>query len=411
MYPDRASWAADDPLWLSFWSAASGGSCVATKITTLPPSRPAPRPQSPAPRAPVHAAPPPVQSPPPVAQIPPPDPAIVPVLRQIESYRGRCAQERAAIGSDAMAVAMERGVAGDSMRQQDWRELLRLAGAGERDKSSAGTASRYAGCLFGAYGEKLRASATLSPDEIAGRRIVQGLGNVCTSERATAEQTAGSEYLQEYNDLRAYRALAASNADRDSMARLELGLSHMGGGEPYEQASMTYLHCLAQARLAQMDGDSASTPQTARVDTSASEANFRDWQKNRSHSVNNHADDATDCLSVVKTGTKVEWGTNGKFKLINTCSYPVEAAWCANTKDCESHVGNLWTIGAGRDYPIFFADESAPDIRVGACRIQSQRTSKVDVVADGRGAGQIDTSHKPPQPAPGVSIMQDHTCD
>jgi hypothetical protein len=127
--------------------------------------------------------------------------------------------------------------------------------------------------------------------------------------------------------------------------------------------------------------------------------------------VNNHADDATDCLSVVKTGTKVEWGTSGKFKLINTCSYPVEAAWCANTKACEGHAGNLWTIGAGRDYPIFFADESAPDIRVGACRVQSQRTSKVDVVADGRGAGQIDTSHKPPQPAPGVSIMQDHSCD
>lgn len=217
---------------------------------SIPPQRP----QNPAPRAPVQVPLPPVQAPPPVAQIPPPDPAIVPVLRQIESYRGRCAQERAAIGSEAMAVAMERGVAGDSMRQRDWRELLKLAGAGERDKSSAGTASRYAGCLFGAYGEKLRASATLSPDEIAGQRIVQGLGNVCASERATAEQTAGSEYLQEYNDLRAYRALAAGNGDRESMARLEQGLSHMGGGEPYEQASMAYLHCLAQARLAQMDG-------------------------------------------------------------------------------------------------------------------------------------------------------------
>jgi hypothetical protein len=365
----------------------------------------APRPQSPAPRAPV-------QAPPPVAQIPPPDPAIVPVLRQIESYRGQCAQERAAIGSEAMAVAMEQGVAKDATRQHDWRDFLRLAGIGEREKPSAVNPVPYASCLYGAYGDKLRASATLSPDEIAGQRIVQGLGNVCASERATAEQTAGSKHLQEYNDLRAYKALAESNGDRESMARLEQGLSHMGGGEPYEQASMAYLHCLAQARLNQMDGGSASSsPQTARVDTSASEANFRDWQKNRSHSVNNHADDATDCLSVVKTGTKVEWGTNGKFKLINTCSYPVEAAWCANTKDCESHVGNLWTIGAGRDYPIFFADESAPDIRVGACRIQSQRTSKVDVVADGRGAGQIDTSHKPPQPAPGVSIMQDHSCD
>jgi hypothetical protein len=52
MYPDRASWAADDPLWLSFWSAANGGSCVATKITTLPPSQPALRSQSPAPQVP-----------------------------------------------------------------------------------------------------------------------------------------------------------------------------------------------------------------------------------------------------------------------------------------------------------------------------------------------------------------------
>jgi hypothetical protein len=191
----------------------------------------------------------------------------VPVLRQIESYRGRCAQERAAIGSEAMAVAMERGVAGDSMRQHDWRDLLKLAGAGERDKSSAGAASRYAGCLFGAYGEKLRVSATLSPDEIAGQRIVQGLGNVCASERATAEQAAGSQHLQEYNDLRLYKGLADNNGDRASMARLEQGLAHISGGEPAERASMNYMHCLAQARLNQMDGGSASAPQTAQ-DTS-----------------------------------------------------------------------------------------------------------------------------------------------
>jgi hypothetical protein len=140
----------------------------------------------------------------------------------------------------------------------------------------------------------------------------------------------------------------------------------------------------------------------------------KDFSRDRaekSNKVHNHANDATSCLSVVATGTKVEWGAAGKFKLVNTCSYPVQASWCANTSDCQSGHGNLWSIGAGKDYPIFFADASAPDIRVGACRTGSYATSKVDVVANGAGASMVDTAHDAPQPAPGVSIMPNHKCD
>jgi hypothetical protein len=365
----------------------------------------APRPQSPAPRAPVQA---------PVAQMPSnADPSIARGLAKIAQLQPQCGSRRVAVGNENAARGAEIDAA-KVVEEADWLNLesvTRQAAAKVTDNSVYSRQADYRACLYAAEGRIKKAQPSTvqyTPSEARGAQIAAAFDGRCRSQKIAAERRYGSVAELVADNRIMYDAVSGSPAQ---VSAFNAAAARNAQNEPANADIYGYWSCIAQARLQQMDDGSASSPQTARVDTSASEANFRNWQKSRSHNVNNHADDATDCLSVVKTGTKVEWGTSGKFKLINTCSYPVEAAWCANTKACEGHAGNLWTIGAGRDYPIFFADESAPDIRVGACRVQSQRTSKVDVVADGRGAGQIDTSHKPPQPAPGVSIMQDHSCD
>jgi hypothetical protein len=170
-----------------------------------------------------------------------------------------------------------------------------------------------------------------------------------------------------------------------------------------------YQICLLKQRSRELD---ASLVASSYQDTNDQMAEaFQRQREGGTQKLHNHANDATSCLSVVATGTKVEWGASGKFKLVNTCGYPVAASWCANTRDCDSGIGNLWTIGAGKDYPIFFADPAHPDIRVGACRTGAQATNKVDVVANNNGVSMVDTAHDPPQPASGVSIMPGHKCD
>lgn len=86
----------------------------------------------------------------------------------------------------------------------------------------------------------------------------------------------------------------------------------------------------------------------------------------------NGANDATNCISVALTGTRVEWGIDGKMRMVNTCEYPVAVSWCANTHDCEGGHGNLWTINPGQEWPIFFVDIDHPDVRIGACRVAPQ---------------------------------------
>lgn len=342
------------------------------------------------------------------------DPSIARGLAKIAQLQPQCGSRRVAVGNENAARGAEIDAA-KVVEEADWLNLesvTRQAAAKVTDNSVYSRQADYRACLYAAEGRIKKAQPSnvqYTPAEARGAQIVAALDGRCMNQKTAAEHLYGSVAELVADNRILYNAMSGSPA---RVSAFNVNVARNAQNEPASADVYAYWSCLAQARLQQMDdGSASSSPQTARIDTSASEANFRNWQKNRAHTINNHADDATDCLSVVKTGTKVEWGTSGKFKLINTCSYPVEAAWCANTKACEGHAGNLWTIGAGRDYPIFFADESAPDIRVGACRVQSQRTSKVDVVADGRGAGQIDTSHKPPQPAPGVSIMQDHTCD
>jgi len=132
-------------------------------------------------------------------------------------------------------------------------------------------------------------------------------------------------------------------------------------------------------------------------------------REGKSRRLHNNENDATQCLKVVPTGTRQEWGTNGKFKLVNTCGFPVVASWCANKGECEGNHGSMWSISAGKDYPIFFADPANPFIQVGACRT-AKDSKPIPSEAAMRRAGGFNERHNEPVPAAGVEIMRGHTC-
>jgi hypothetical protein len=130
----------------------------------------------------------------------------------------------------------------------------------------------------------------------------------------------------------------------------------------------------------------------------------------RGRRLHNAANDVTQCLQVIPTRVRREWGTSARFRLANRCGFPVEASWCANARECGAGHGNLWTIRANSDYPIFFADPDAPYIRVGGCRTRADRVPLPSDAAINRQGG-IDTRHNDPPAAPGVGIMQGHVCE
>jgi len=129
--------------------------------------------------------------------------------------------------------------------------------------------------------------------------------------------------------------------------------------------------------------------------------------RQRTSAVHNGANDATECVRVEVTGTRVEWGSTGKMRMVNTCSYPVAVLWCANTQQCETTPGNLQTINAGQEWPIFFSDPENPDVRLGACRIGAQAVAAVGP------NGTFTSDHRDPAPgAPaGVRAWTRNTCD
>ena len=97
---------------------------------------------------------------------------------------------------------------------------------------------------------------------------------------------------------------------------------------------------------------------------------------------------------------------DSKQIITNTCSYPVEVAWCANVRECNGPGGNLWTIGAGRGYPIFFSDEANPYIEISACRTGANAKPLPGPY------GSFSEDHLPPHPAsaPAVHVMTKHIC-
>ncbi|MFT3725240.1 MAG: hypothetical protein QM773_16845 [Hyphomonadaceae bacterium] len=136
----------------------------------------------------------------------------------------------------------------------------------------------------------------------------------------------------------------------------------------------------------------------------------QDFEKTKSRKLHNRENDATDCIKVEPTGVREEWGMEGRFRLRNTCSYPVEASWCANAAECSTGRGNTWKIPASKTWPIFFADPSNPQIGIGACRTGADAKPLASDAAIAV-AGGVNTSHKQPTPAPGVSVMPSHQCE
>ncbi len=69
----------------------------------------------------------------------------------------------------------------------------------------------------------------------------------------------------------------------------------------------------------------------------------------------NPANDATACITVQQDG-------NGR-RLVNTCGYAIETAWCIAETEC-GRSGNLWTIAAGGRWPV----SNEGTVRYAACR-------------------------------------------
>jgi len=145
----------------------------------------------------------------------------------------------------------------------------------------------------------------------------------------------------------------------------------------------------------------------SKKDQAAASTNYTATKTRKLH---NRLNDVTPCLAVDPTGVREEWGMEGRFRIRNTCSFPVEASWCANKKECESGRGSLWKLPPKGTWPIFFADVANPVIGIGGCRTEEDRRPLPSDAAIAA-AGGINTSHKQPMPYPGVSAMPNHRCD
>lgn len=146
----------------------------------------------------------------------------------------------------------------------------------------------------------------------------------------------------------------------------------------------------------------------ARQDLAAGQQAYDQSKQRKMH---NRLNDATACLKVEPTGARQEWGIEGRYRLVNTCGYPVEASWCANKTECDTGRGNLWTIPPNNNWPIFFAGAGGPlDIKVGGCKAGDAK-QPLPSDAEIAQAGGINESHQQPTPYPGVSVMPSHRCE
>lgn len=134
------------------------------------------------------------------------------------------------------------------------------------------------------------------------------------------------------------------------------------------------------------------------------------FQRMKSRVVHNRANDATACLKVEPTGVISEWGIEGRFRLINSCGYPVEASWCANNTECSTGRGSTWTIRGGGNYPIFFADADNPNIAVGGCKAGEAKQPPLGEQPGINRTG-FSEARDMPQAAAGVTLMTNHRCE
>lgn len=175
-----------------------------------------------------------------------------------------------------------------------------------------------------------------------------------------------------------------------------------------------YWGCLMMARARHLRGSSPPPAQDGvaypwQFTNALSREQFgyqRERQQQRPY--HNGANDATECMRVFPTETKLEWGINGKVEMINTCPYPVSVTWCANERECNGGAGSTWILRAGQQWPIFFADPVNTNIRIGACRIGANATPTPQP-----GQPLPPDRHLPPAAgsAPGVEPMTNNYCD
>lgn len=69
------------------------------------------------------------------------------------------------------------------------------------------------------------------------------------------------------------------------------------------------------------------------------------------------------CVKLVDLAPGNSSVSGGGRVLSNQCSGPVEVAWCSMGGECERNAGNMWTIQAGRSWPV----DREHEIRWGAC--------------------------------------------
>ncbi|ALL14304.1 hypothetical protein [Caulobacter henricii] len=158
--------------------------------------------------------------------------------------------------------------------------------------------------------------------------------------------------------------------------------------------------------LAALAAGGPASESSKRDDAAARQA----YQAGKTRKLHNSLNDATACLRVQPTGVRTEWGIEGRYRLINTCDYPVSASWCANTRECELKRGNLWTIRPRGGYPIYFADLANPQIQIGGCR-EGDGKRPLPSDADLSRQGGVSEARAQPIPAVGVSLLPSHRCD
>lgn len=69
------------------------------------------------------------------------------------------------------------------------------------------------------------------------------------------------------------------------------------------------------------------------------------------------------CVSLVDLASGNSSMSGGGRVLSNQCGGPVEVAWCSMGGECQKGAGNMWTVQAGRSWPV----DREHEVRWGAC--------------------------------------------
>lgn len=75
-------------------------------------------------------------------------------------------------------------------------------------------------------------------------------------------------------------------------------------------------------------------------------------------------EDARHCIRFTNLGTGDAAIHGGNKVMTNTCSYTIEAFWCAIGPECDKDIGSTWTLGPNRSWQV----SAKQDYRWGACR-------------------------------------------